>query len=281
MEQTIDPDDKIIGDPSDHEQRKVPEPGNPISEAEKMVKKQEPESTGIHSINQPHAPGKKIRTYLFEFLMLFLAVFCGFIADNWREKMSERQREKIFIKSIVEDVKSDTLESDKIIERLKSMHRGIDSVLLALTSPDVMLNSNNLYHLWGKNMGLEVFISNDRTIQQLKSSGELRLIRNISVSDRIMNYDQILKRYYTQSNLMYNAMANMTYYSQLFDFMLLSRNQNVPVPLTEEGKKSLNQAYGNLDLWNRGLTGLISWLENVNKEGKSLVLFIKKEYHLE
>ncbi len=90
-----------------------------------------------------------------------------------------------------------------------------------------------------------------------------------------------LKRYYTQSNLMYSAMANMTYYSHLFDFMLLNKNQNVPVPLTEEGKKSLNQAYGNLDLWNRGLTGLISWLENVNKEGKSLVLFIKKEYHLE
>jgi hypothetical protein len=36
-------------------------------------------------------------------------------------------------------------------------------------------------------MGLEVFVSNDRTIQQLKSSGELRLIRNKAVSDKIMN----------------------------------------------------------------------------------------------
>ncbi len=87
------------------------------------------------------------------------------------------------------------------------MHEGIDSVLLELSSPDVMLNSNNLYRLWGKNMGLEVFISNDRTIQQLKSSGELRLIRNISVSDRIMNYDQILKKilYSIQSDVQCNG----------------------------------------------------------------------------
>jgi hypothetical protein len=53
------------------------------------------------------------------------------------------------------------------------------------------------------------------------------------------------------------------------------------VPLTEQGKKLLNQAYANLQLWNRGLIGLISWLERVNEEGTGLVTFIQKEYHLE
>jgi hypothetical protein len=223
---------------------------------------------------------KKPWEYLFEFLMIFFAVFCGFIADNWREQLSEHKREKTFIKSIVEDLKSDTLESNMIIERLKIINKGLDSVLIELSSPGVLENSNNVFRLWTKNMGLEVFVSNDRTIQQLKSSGELRLIRNKAVSDRIMKYDQTLKKYYTQSNLMYNAMTNMTYYSQLFDFINLNKNQNIPVPLTEQGKKSLNQAYANLDLWNRGLIGLISWLEIVNEEGKSLVVFIQKEYHL-
>jgi hypothetical protein len=223
---------------------------------------------------------KKPWEYLFEFLMIFFAVFCGFIADNWREQLSEHKREKTFIKSIVEDLKSDTLESNIIIERLKIINKGLDSVLIELSSPGVLENSNNVFRLWTKNMGLEVFVSNDRTIQQLKSSGELRLIRNKAVSDRIMKYDQTLKKYYTQSNLMYNAMTNMTYYSQLFDFINLNKNQNIPVPLTEQGKKSLNQAYANLDLWNRGLIGLISWLEIVNEEGKSLVVFIQKEYHL-
>jgi len=58
---------------------------------------------------------KKIRDHIFDFVLLFLAVFCGFMADNWRETMSEHQREKIFIRSIVEDVISDTLESNRTL----------------------------------------------------------------------------------------------------------------------------------------------------------------------
>jgi hypothetical protein len=281
MEQTKDPGDKSLEHSPKDGQKTVPETSSPIIETEDMNNKPHTENTKTQHTNSLLEPRKKVKTYLFEFLMLFLAVFCGFVADNFREKLSEHQREKIFIRSIVEDIKSDTLESNKIIVRLKSMKVGIDSVLSELSSSHVVANSNNLYRLWSRNMGLEVFVSNDRTIQQLKSSGELRLIRNIPVSDRIMKYDQTLKRYYTQSNLMYSAMSNMTYYSHIFDFIKLNKNHNVPIPLTEEGKKSLNQAYGNLDLWNRGLGGLISWLENVNEEGKSMVLFIKKEYHLD
>jgi hypothetical protein len=150
-----------------------------------------------------------------------------------------------------------------------------------LSSPEIVDNSNNAYRLWTKNLGLEVFVSNDRTIQQLKNSGELRLIRNKAVSDSIMKYDQTLKRYYAQSNLMYSALRDLTNYSQLFDFISLNKNKNIPVALTEQGKKLLNQAYANLQLWNRGLIGLISWLEQVNEEGTRLVTFIQKEYHLE
>ncbi|MGB8357989.1 MAG: hypothetical protein WCD55_05170 [Bacteroidales bacterium] len=281
MEETIEPGDKSVKNPSNLEQKTITEASIPIIGNENKVKNQETDDTKTHIDNPYRSPRKKIRTYLFEFLMLFLAVFCGFIADSWREKLSEHQREKTFINSIVEDIKSDTLQSNIVIERLKTMHNGIDSVLIALTSPDVINNSNYVYRLWTRNLGLEVFVSNDRTIQQLKSSGELRLIRNKAVSDSIMKYDQTLKKYYTQSNLMYNAITNTTYYSQLFDFISLNKNPEVPVPLTEQGKKSLNQAYSNLDLWNRGLIGLISWLEIVNEEGKRLVVFIQKEYHLE
>jgi len=160
------------------------------------------------------------------------------------------------------------------------MNIGIDSVLIALSDPATVENSNAVFKLWTKNLGLEVFVSNDRTIQQLKSNGELRLIRNKGVSDGIMKYDQTLKKYYTQSNLMYNALTNLTYYSQLFDFISITKNENLPVPMTEQGKATLNQAYSHLFLWNRGLAGLISYLEAVNREGKELLTFIQEQYRL-
>ena len=77
-----------------------------------------------------------------------------------------------------------------------------------------------------------------------------------------------------------NALGNQVIYSQFFDFISLNKNKKTPVPLTEQGKKLLNEAFAHEQLWNYGLSGLISWLESVNEEGIGLVTFIQKEYHL-
>ena len=281
MAENADNDDKTLENPTNPGSEKTSDIKIPIIESDNIIPKQEPENMETHAYHLHRAPGKKIWHYFFEFLMLFLAVFCGFIAENWREQLREHQREKEFIHSIVEDIKSDTLQSNKILLQLKRISTGIDSVLIELSSPEIIENSNNVYRLWTKNLGLEAFVSNDRTIQQLKNSGALRLIRNKTVSDRIMNYDQTLKKYYVQSNLMYSALRDLTNYSQLFDFISLNKKKNIPVPLTEQGKKLLNEAYANLQLWNYGLIGLISWLKEVNEEGTRLVIFIQKVYHIE
>ena len=55
-----------------------------------------------------HTERKKWTHYFWEFLMLFLAVFCGFLAENQREHYVEHQREKQFMTSMVEDLQKDT-----------------------------------------------------------------------------------------------------------------------------------------------------------------------------
>ena len=55
-----------------------------------------------------HTERKKWTHYFWEFLMLFLAVFCGFLAENQREHFVERKREKEYIRSMIEDLKLDT-----------------------------------------------------------------------------------------------------------------------------------------------------------------------------
>ena len=49
---------------------------------------------------ETHTARKKWTHYFWEFLMLFLAVFCGFLAQNQREHMIEGQREKKYAKSL-------------------------------------------------------------------------------------------------------------------------------------------------------------------------------------
>ena len=56
-----------------------------------------------------HTERKKWTHYLWEFLMLFLAVFCGFIAENQREHMVEHQRAKELAKNLYKEIYTDSI----------------------------------------------------------------------------------------------------------------------------------------------------------------------------
>jgi hypothetical protein len=245
---------------------------NPNSEIENMEVHKHP-----HHVTHK----KKWGEYLLEFTMLFLAVFLGFLAENLREQTVEHHREKEYIQSLVEDLKSDTLQANEVLIKLNNRSIGIDSVIAALSSPEIIENSNNAYRLWSKNMGFADFISNDRTIQQLKNSGGLRLIRNKVVSDGIMKYDQVLRDYHVQAAVLNGVLGDQHIYSQLFDFLNLDKSKNIPIPLTEQGRKLLNEAYANRKVWQYALSGLIGRLQVVNEEGKAFLLIIQKEYQLQ
>jgi hypothetical protein len=58
--------------------------------------------------------GKKWTHYLWEFLMLFLAVFCGFLAEYQLEHKIEKDRELQYIRSLYEDLK----ENDKMFSQV-------------------------------------------------------------------------------------------------------------------------------------------------------------------
>ena len=61
--------------------------------------------------------------------MLFLAVFAGFLAENQREHYVEHQREKQYIRSMIEDLQTDTLNLDEVITGLMRKSSRLDSVI--------------------------------------------------------------------------------------------------------------------------------------------------------
>ena len=82
----------------------------------------------IHARHSHEVPGKKWTHYLFEFLMLFLAVFCGFLAENQREHMVERRREKDYMINMLEDIKADTANLNRIINSRTTKDHSLDSL---------------------------------------------------------------------------------------------------------------------------------------------------------
>jgi hypothetical protein len=142
------------------------------------------------------AHGRKTwKDYFWEFLMLFLAVFAGFLAENQREHFIENRREKQYMLSMINDLRSDTSMLSGMYNTFTRVINHIDS-LTPLLQPATMDENPkevyqhqvmiNLFHRW---------IYSDRTISQLKNSGNFRLIRNKSVSDQIMAYDGFIINY--------------------------------------------------------------------------------------
>ena len=64
-----------------------------------------------------HTERKKFTHYLWEFLMLFLAVYCGFLAENMREHMIENRRARGLVVSLLNDLQHDTAQLNMLIER--------------------------------------------------------------------------------------------------------------------------------------------------------------------
>ena len=137
-----------------------------------------------------HTERKKFTHYFWEFLMLFLAVFCGFLAENIREHSVEHQREKQFIQSLIRDLEVDTARLHTIIDNRTERMINLDSLILLINLPDAATYSRFIYHhnSYATRMTFR-FTPNDGTMQQLKNAGNLRLIRNREVKDSIMSYD--------------------------------------------------------------------------------------------
>jgi hypothetical protein len=143
-----------------------------------------------------HTERKKWTHYLWEFLMLFLAVFCGFLAENQREHFVEHQREHVLMKSMVNDLRADSNSFSQMINGIKQFNLQIDSLIPLITNNSEM-NSRALeiyqHQVWTSLYYKAVY--SDRTIEQLKNSGNFRLIRNSTVSDNIIKYDGFVRNF--------------------------------------------------------------------------------------
>src|SRR6187200_1059208 len=92
-----------------------------------------------------HKSGKKWTHYFWEFLMLFLAVFCGFLAENQREHFIEHKREKQYAASLLEDLRKDTADLNENIPSWEKYNRRIDTIRMELEKDPSLRNPELLY----------------------------------------------------------------------------------------------------------------------------------------
>jgi hypothetical protein len=247
-----------------------------------------------------HTPRKKWTHYFWEFFMLFLAVTAGFFVENQREHMVEHNREKQYIKSLLQDLKQDTNALSRNIRSREERKICADSLIYELSFSVSKETQNSIYNNAAKLSSLQLFNYSNSTIQQLKNSGFMRLIRKSDVVNSINSYDLIVTRHKVREDVelditveyqkaicsVLDAITVKTLGDSLINNAFRPGTESSlirPVyrSLITKDPDKINLVKGLVSqLYNRNLSNYFSVIQ-FRKQAADIIELIKKEYHLE
>jgi hypothetical protein len=246
-----------------------------------------------HHSNLAHG-FKGWKSFLWEFLMLFLAVFAASLAEYQLEHKIERDKGKQYIKSLVVDLAADTTNLGNTIRDFNSQIQRMDTVLARYDQLTTNFNDTLLRNII-QVIGYPDFFITDRTMQQLKNSGAMRLIRNQVSANAILDYDAKSRYLMNSSQPSLDAILNtelLPVYHDLIDIRELSHDYShkTVVQLYKENKTYLLQNNKVVvgKFYNSLSTFRITCESNVQaneialkKQATELIKLLKKEYVLE
>ena len=230
------------------------------------------------------AHGKKNwKSYFWEFLMLFLAVFCGFLAEYQLEHKIEKDRGKQYTQSFYEDLVSDSSKFRRLINDFqkkltvfKSMSPCYDS-LLSNNPPKNCFATIVSNSLWFPDL-----IYTDRTLMQLKNAGGLRLLKKAD-ADSILLYDYQLRVYIESESTgvqeMQSKIRETITIMRNYDSWKDSTNTPPVVAIYGNNKEILNKYFNQLTIYSNFCQARLNDLKKLKKRNADLIEYFKNKYH--
>ena len=227
-------------------------------------------------------PIKYLRYAIGEIVLVVIGILIALQINNWNTLKKEKQKEIAYIKSLINDINSDVIQSENILEDFKDTDANFDELLRELSNENIFNNSNKAFQLWFYNFGIPDFVSNDKTLELLKNSGGFELITNNEVLDAIWGYDKTVKIFINQNETMATAMVTSNSYYRCFNVIKLTNpiENQFPIPLLSKDEEALNIMYTNRLLWKYGMISLLNFLQHVQNKGKEAILVMKSNYNL-
>src|SRR5687767_2510066 len=99
----------------------------------------------VHHHSHSSHGKKRWSGYFWEFLMLFLAVFCGFLAEYRLEHVIEHRRENTFMHNLTNDLLADEQILMTYSKWRTAVNSDFDSLLFLLSGPDPNLRAHQIY----------------------------------------------------------------------------------------------------------------------------------------
>ncbi len=249
--------------------------------------------------HHPNVEKKNLKGYFLEFLMIFLAVTMGFLAENLRESLKHKEEILMNMQSLASDLNSDLVFFDSQRTRNEYCCKMTDSLIYLLND---IKNTNDIYYsarVVTANFGY--FYSNSKTFEQMKSSGALRLISNRNLLDSIADYYSSMQWLSNQTELMRMKVDAMHLANgELFDSRVFHKmiqkvdygnfqgreNVNINRPLDHPLLIStdlikINKVCMNYHYFYTTMKFYDKTAKQISQKAQELIVEIRKEYHFE
>jgi hypothetical protein len=250
---------------------------------------QETENMEVHKHPHHVTHKKKWGEYLLEFFMLFPAVFLGFLVENYREHKVEEERGQQYIESFVEDLKIDTARFSKTINGYEKLKSQLNNLYECYDS--ILHNQNptsSLINIMDATQGFQDLIYTDRTLEQLKNAGGLRLLKKED-ADSIIKYDAFLRyvlrlestSMQVKATQVRNTRSEVFVFTKIMD-TTFGLNKNLPEKLevVTSDPKLLNKFFNEVLVY-RGVCELMSlMIKQLRRRAVSLIDYYNQKYHL-
>ena len=242
-----------------------------------------------------HTERKKWAHYFWEFFMLFLAVTLGFLVENQREHYIEHKREVEYIRTMVEDLKEDTGSFNQLIKINLIANEKIDTLIALLKGKEKNTFARKIYYM-ARTIPLSDadLVLQNKTFEQLKGSGGLRLIRNTQTQNKIGAYYQNNKFIETGFTPMQfeNRRDLFMAFDELFDAAIMQEIMRSPremptsIPdnqfkLLSDDSKVINRFCTRYHIMYSTKRVTSNQAKNLIKEATELIKYLQREYHLE
>ena len=250
--------------------------------------------------HHPNVEKKNFKEYFLEFLMIFLAVTMGFFAESLREHISDKSKEKEYLSSMISELKYDTTQYNETLKKIFYIRPLLDSLY-----KNVLNASHFNFVLQGKwntpiNETRLPYLPTMPTIQQLTSSGNLRLIENKTVLNKILQYHGFIqgnmkletesitaateKIYNYEDDLCNESIFNDQTDHNMQDKAAQYNMQNGAVydmRIIVKDSVNLNRFANSFTNYKSRNWGYYTNINEAKKMAEALIEEINKEYHLE
>jgi hypothetical protein len=141
-----------------------------------------------HHPRLDHKP-KPWKEYFLEGFMIFIAVMMGFIAENIREDITNREHVRQLTSQLVQELKTDTANLDEIYSKELQIRNSNDSLFELLNQPMAKVDMKSLQKLASDSHSLWPFHPSTGAIAAIKNELHLKQFSDSKIISYIADYE--------------------------------------------------------------------------------------------